>query len=276
MATWQKGQPWRGVRSLDRLNEQIRAACPRAVPPATPVTSWGSIADDAHSTTSDHYPHWYTALGATAVVCARDFPHAPHLGLDIHTILDRIRLSRDPRVGYLISRGRITGPGRGWRWERYDGSDPHDTHGHVSSVHTARADDTSDWQIGLEEDDMAVGDDIYRLLEQGLRPPGTAQTSGGGVPVAWIVREIADIKGEQARAALRDEALLAAVTADDSAEVLARVDTRAAELAAAIAAVPAETVEALGDVDSPEQIAERLRAALGDKATAVGEILARG
>lgn len=151
MSTWSKGQPWRVVRSLDRLNTQIRAAYPRAVPPATPASSWGSIADSAHSSTSDHYPHYYSVLGSTAVVCARDFPHAPALGLDAHALADRLRLSRDPRIGYIISNRRITGPQHGWRWDPYSGPDPHDTHIHVSTVHTAAADDPRDWQIG---DDM--------------------------------------------------------------------------------------------------------------------------
>lgn len=126
---------------------------------------------------------------------------------------------------------------------------------------------------GKEDTTMAVGDDIYRLLEQGLRPPGTAQTSGGGVPVAWIVREIANIKNEQGRAALRDEALLAAVTEDDSAAVLARIDAKAAELAAAIAEV-SEAVDALDADDPPEQLATQIREQLGDdKAAAVAPFL---
>ncbi|WP_174526338.1 peptidoglycan-binding protein [Micromonospora maritima] len=145
---WSKGQPWRTVRSLDRLNEQIRATYPRAVPPATSAASWGSIADSAHSSTSDHYPHFYSALGATAVVCARDFPHAPNLGLDAHKVAEQLRASRDPRIGYIISNRRITGPNYGWRWSSYSGSDPHDTHIHVSTVHTAAADSGADWQIG--------------------------------------------------------------------------------------------------------------------------------
>ena len=145
---WSTGQQWRVVRSLERLNEQIRAAYPRAVPPATPAASWGSIADSAHSSTSDHYPHYYSGLGGVAVVCARDFPHAPTLGLDAHALAEKLRQSRDPRIGYIISNGRITSPGRSWQWGTYSGSDPHDTHIHVSTVHTAAADDTRDWQIG--------------------------------------------------------------------------------------------------------------------------------
>lgn len=41
-----------------------------------------------------------------------------------------------------------------------------------------------------EEDDMAGrGEDIYTLLHDGKRA-GPAQTAGGGVPIAWIVREL--------------------------------------------------------------------------------------
>lgn len=41
--------------------------------------------------------------------------------------------------------------------------------------------------------DIAVGD-ILRLLEQGLRGRGRAETHGGGIPIAWIVRVIKEIQ----------------------------------------------------------------------------------
>ncbi|BCB88025.1 hypothetical protein [Phytohabitans suffuscus] len=47
-------------------------------------------------------------------------------------------------------------------------------------------------------------------------------------------------------------------------------------LQAGIDAVPEQVVRAFGPSDDPEDIALRLRAMLGDKATAVGQILARG
>jgi hypothetical protein len=117
------------------------------VPPATSVSSWGSIADDAHSTSSDHYPHYYGALGSTAVVCARDFPHAPGLGLDGGVVTEHLRQVRDPRVQYIIFNRRITGVNYGWQWHTYTGDDPHNTHFHVSSVHTAIADSTAVWSL---------------------------------------------------------------------------------------------------------------------------------
>ncbi|OKI47313.1 hypothetical protein [Micromonospora sp. CB01531] len=159
--TWRKGQPWRRVHSLDRLNEQIRAAYPRAVPPATPATAWGSLADDAHSSDSDHFPHYYAALGKVAVVCAGDFPHAPELGLDFGEAAEALRLSKDPRIKYVIFDGRMFSSYAAhgyapYTWRPYSGKDMHRTHGHISTVATAAADDPRDWQIG--EDDMPITD----------------------------------------------------------------------------------------------------------------------
>ncbi|WP_173042105.1 hypothetical protein [Phytohabitans flavus] len=47
-------------------------------------------------------------------------------------------------------------------------------------------------------------------------------------------------------------------------------------LQGSIDTVPEEVVQAFAAADDPEEIALRLRAMLGDKATAVGQILARG
>ncbi|GAA2327579.1 hypothetical protein [Dactylosporangium salmoneum] len=159
---------WRVVRSLEKLNTQVRASAPRAVPPATPTSAWGSIGDTLHTSTSDHSPHVYPVLGTTPVVCARDFPHAPALGLDGAVYTETLRLSRDPRIGYVIFNRRIFSghPVDGvpaFTWRSYSGSDPHDTHWHVSSVYTALADDERPWAIpgapipsNSMEDDMAV------------------------------------------------------------------------------------------------------------------------
>jgi len=173
---WTKGQPWRVVNSLQQLNGQIRAYAPRSVPPATSVDAWGALADDAHSSSSDHYPHFYSALGTTAVVCARDFPHAPALGLDGGVVTEALQASRDGRIGYLIFNRRITGPNHSWQWQPYDGSDPHDTHFHVSSVHTAIADDMRAWTLpGAPPSASSThGDDMTFLRN----------TSNGGIYLA--------------------------------------------------------------------------------------------
>ncbi|MCZ7440805.1 hypothetical protein O7598_31075 [Micromonospora sp. WMMC241] len=224
---WSKGQNWRTVRSLDRLNEQIRAAHPRAVPPATDPASWGAIADGAHSSTSDHYPHFYSALGQTAVVCARDFPHAPGLGLDSHRIAEQLRLSRDRRIGYIISNARITGPNYGWEWSTYRGSDPHDTHIHVSTVHTAAADDPADWPIGEDEDMPTAKEIVDELLNRELPSPtlGTFTVADHLKGGRMAVRDIGKARAELAAAVGRDlvdePAIIAGVLAGLSPEAIA-------------------------------------------------------
>lgn len=140
---------WRLVRSLETLTAQVRAAAPRAVPPATPAVAWGTIGDLAHqSGTSDHNPAVYPALGPTPVVCAHDFPHAPALGLDGHAFTEALRQSRDRRIAYVIFDGRIfSSTVRPWEWRPYSGSDQHRDHWHVSVVHTAAADSTDPWRM---------------------------------------------------------------------------------------------------------------------------------
>lgn len=204
---WTKGQPWRVVGGLQKLNEQIRGYAPRSLPPATDVDAWGSIADDAHSSSSDHYPHFYSALGTTAVVCARDFPHAPALGLDGHVVTEALRVSRDPRIGYLICDRRITGPNHGWQWQHYDGSDPHDTHFHVSSVHTAVADDMRAWTL-------PGGTTVAEFTQQQINDVTWQLTGAPGGPLHVRVKALSD-KLDQllARQAIDVNALATAIAA---------------------------------------------------------------
>lgn len=63
-------------------------------------------------------------------------------------------------------------------------------------------------------------------------------------------------------------------TVDEATKAQLQADLTA--LNAAVEAVPEQTVAAFGAADTPEQIAARLQAALGDKAAAVGAILAQG
>jgi hypothetical protein len=71
------------------------------------------------------------------------------------------------------------------------------------------------------------------------------------------------------------KALASAVGGVDEA-TKAQLQQDLTSLQAGIDAVPEEVVQAFGAEDEPEDIAVRLRAMLGDKATAVGQILARG
>jgi len=97
-----------------------------------------------------------------------------------------------------------------------------------------------------EDDDMALGEDIYRLLHDGRRPPGTAQTMDGGIPIAWIVREMSAIKNEQVNARMRDEVILSAVRGtEDRAQILAHLDLLADKQLAAVKALRADLAKEL-------------------------------
>lgn len=174
MPTWHTGQAWRVVTALNQLNAQLRNFAPHAVPPATNANAWGSIADDEHSTSSDHYPKFIAALGATAVVTARDFPHAPALGLNGAAVTEAIRIARPAACQYVIFNRRITGVSYGWQWHSYSGDDPHDTHFHVSAVHDARADSTAPWPLPGQPSGGTVAD----LAAQNAEFASTAAVRG--------------------------------------------------------------------------------------------------
>ena len=155
------------VNSLQTLNAQLRERYQRAAPPATPATAWGSIADGEHDEDSDHYPHFYAALGKTAVVCARDFPHAASLGMDAGPITEALRLSRDSRLvgGYVIFAGRVfsghvVNGVPAFTWRKYTGKDGHWTHFHVSVGHTVAADNGAPWQLPGDAPAPMTGDDM--------------------------------------------------------------------------------------------------------------------
>lgn len=129
---------WRVARSLDALLAQINAAYPNRSKAAD-----GSIGDAAHAASvSDHNPD------AHGVVRARDYTHDPAHGFDAHAMADALIASHDPRIAYVISRGRIASSTISpWKWRTYTGSNRHDHHAHVSVVSDSRADDTRAWKI---------------------------------------------------------------------------------------------------------------------------------
>lgn len=257
---------WRLVRSLDTLRAQVKAAAPRAVPPATPAAAWGTVGDLAHqSGTSDHNPAVYKALGSTPVVCAADFPHAPALGLDGHAFTEALRQSRDPRIGYVIFDGRIfSSTNAPWTWRTYTGSDRHGDHWHVSGVHTALADDTRPWRMpgAAMEDDMSLSEQVgwtqqFLPTPKGVKDgPWLGGTLGNQLQ---HIREttyssyILDQLNAAAIASLTSviEQFAAIITAGEGsipvAQVLAGVDERLAELAEKLAAEQRDAVADLGE-----------------------------
>ena len=132
------GASWRVAKSLDTLLAQINAAYPNRSRIAD-----GSIGDAAHAASvSDHNPDQY------GIVRARDYTHDPAHGFDAHAMADRIVASHDPRIKYVISRGRIASATISpWVWRTYTGENPHNHHAHVSVVPDSRADNTNPWTI---------------------------------------------------------------------------------------------------------------------------------
>ena len=166
---------WRLAKSLVTLRNQVNELWPDR-----PKQSDGTIGDAAHSSrTSDHNPN------SAGVVRAFDIT-AP-VG---HDVVERIRLSQDERVLYMISNGRICSSydhadGPAWTWRPYSGSNQHTKHAHIS-VKTLAAyyDDPSPWRVastprpgtGVDtEEDMTPEQDerlrnIERVLLNQIRP----------------------------------------------------------------------------------------------------------
>lgn len=268
---WTRGQPWRVAEALQVLNAQIRTAYPQAVPPATPVTSWGSVADGVHSADSDHYPHFVAALGTVACVLARDFPQAPQFGLDAHKLAEVLRQSRDPRIGYIISNARITGPNHGWRWDRYTGDDPHDTHIHVSVVHSRAADDRTPWQIGDPPDMDATQAQQLRDANYTLTniPDLTGKVDAAGKPKRVPLQTALVQLDAQLDAGFRalgvDMAAIKQQVAASTAALTAEVGQVADDTVAALAQQPAAEAVALLVTSVGEDRARVLWEALGNR-----------
>lgn len=141
---------WRMAHSLDTLLAELNEAAPKRS-----KVSDGGIGDAAHaSRDSDHNP-WVTR-GGVGIVRARDFTHDPAGGLDCGRLAtelaDLLAAKSHPALGmgaYIIFRRRILSRARladGWR--RYDGSNPHEHHLHLSvALDAAGYDSTKPWRV---------------------------------------------------------------------------------------------------------------------------------
>ena len=82
---------------------------------------------------------------------AGDFTNHPASGVDTHRITDELQASRDPRIKYIIANGWImSGQGeyQPWVWRRYTGSNPHNSHMHISvKSQQSLGDDRRPWNI---------------------------------------------------------------------------------------------------------------------------------
>ena len=134
---------WRLSKSLEKLRQQVNAAAP-----GRSKASDGTKGDDAHAARkSDHNPD------SKGVVRALDITHDPKSGVDSEKLAEALRLSRDPRILYIISNRKIASSQAvhgeaAWAWRLYSGSNAHNKHCHVSVVASdALADDVKPWAI---------------------------------------------------------------------------------------------------------------------------------
>ena len=131
-------QKWTLAPALKTLIAQINAAAP-----SRSKASDGTVGDSAHSARkSDHNPD------SRGIVHAADITD-DDAHFDATKMFDAIIASRDPRVKYLIHRGRIVSGNGGpspWKSRAYTGANGHFKHVHVS-VTDAGENDTRPWSI---------------------------------------------------------------------------------------------------------------------------------
>lgn len=133
---------WRLAKSLDTLRTQVNASWPKRS-----KASDGTVGDLNHSSrSSDHNP------SPAGVVCAMDITHDPKSGCDSYALAAALVASKDARIKYIISNGRIvSGTNQGqtaWKWRKYTGANPHNHHVHISvKSNAANYDSTAKWDL---------------------------------------------------------------------------------------------------------------------------------
>lgn len=156
----------RSAHSLAILLAQLNAYAPYRS-----KVSDGGIGDQAHSArTSDHNPD------TRGVYHARDFTDDPRGGLDALKLREALRLSRDPRIKYVISEGEMfssyaKGGTPAWTWRPYNGPNRHFKHVHVS-VWSRNGDDTRPWVLhGVTARAKLTDPGTWKTLRRGDKGP---------------------------------------------------------------------------------------------------------
>ncbi len=132
---------WRVAKSLLVLRNQVNIKFPKR------NKAWdGTIGDANHSSrTSDHNPN------DDGVVCAMDITHDPKNGVDSYVMAEQLRQGQDERIKYIISNKKIcSSTVSPWTWRKYNGSNPHDHHVHISVLPDQDLyDDEAPWEIPM-------------------------------------------------------------------------------------------------------------------------------
>ena len=201
--SWGDGQqkPWQVVPSLTRLLIQVDAAYPAR------HGADGTAAGAGHllkSPKSDHNPD------INGDVRAADIGEVTED--DAFALAEAIRLSRDPRIKYVIHERRMFSSynhpnGKAFEWRSYSGTNGHWSHVHVS-VYRINQNDTTPWDIGdgqgspppPEEDDMEL-----------VKAHQTALNVGGFVGVNGRTLSVDGVLGPNTQYALNSQASAASV-----------------------------------------------------------------
>ena len=166
---------WRLAKSISTLLNQVNAEDPNRR-----KDSDGGIGDAAHASRgSDHNP--YIKVGSMGIVRAFDFTHAPETGFDAYAFAEVLLKAKDPRIKYVISKGKIASGKNGpqpWVWRKYVGSNAHNHHTHVSVSESVKEfDDPKKWDLGgmeAEADLQAIDANNY------VPPPTTLRLKARG------------------------------------------------------------------------------------------------
>lgn len=138
---------WRVALSLKVLLNQVNTLAPKRN-----KKSDGTIGDLAHQgRTSDHNP-WVLDIGKnTGIVTALDITNDPVNQCDCNILANKLEISKDKRVKYVIWNKRIMSSSvinghPAWTWRPYTGTNPHNKHIHIS-VHCELCDEDGTWKI---------------------------------------------------------------------------------------------------------------------------------
>lgn len=138
---------WRTMNSLLVLLEQVDEYAPNRS-----IKSDGQVGDVNHASTSGHYPHPVPGVGPK-MVTALDLTHDPAGGFDSYAFAEGLRVNRDNRIRYVISKKRIfssypVGNVPAFVWREYTGSpDPHTGHVHVQVLDAIISDTKTRWNL---------------------------------------------------------------------------------------------------------------------------------
>ena len=139
-----EGRAWTLAACLRVLASQIEALHPSR------HAADGTVASkthDANNPSSDHRPKPYSGKGTVRALDAGETTEN-----DAFKMAEAIRVSRDPRVKYVIHEGRLfssyaSGGIPPFTWRTYTGPNPHGNHFHISTLEGQDNNQTA-WKIG--------------------------------------------------------------------------------------------------------------------------------